>query len=121
MVYQLKELSNKDIMEKLELIINNKVEYIEGMNAVYQYEIKDDNTTFQLSIDKNKAKIANYEESTADCVLFLTRANFESFIKGDISGIAAIITRKLKVKGDLGKAIRMEEMFKKYNLKNFFE
>lgn len=115
------QLSLNEVMEGLERIINNNTKHIEGVGDIYQYEISDKNRIFQLSIEDNVAKVTESVENIADCVLILSMDNFLQLMLGELSGIKAIMTGKLKVKGDLSKAIKMEELLKKYNLSEQFE
>jgi len=100
--------------------MNDNVKHIEGINAIYQYEIIDENRIFQLSLSENEARVTDLEDEKADCVLVLAREDFLFLILGELSGFKAIMSGKLKVKGDVSKAIKMESILKKYNLNEYF-
>ncbi|WP_449536658.1 SCP2 sterol-binding domain-containing protein [Ferdinandcohnia sp. Marseille-Q9671] len=108
-----------DLMLKIEEIINQDSAPIAGLQVVYQFTIKDDEeVTYQLQLSEGKAKVVEGFNDSANCTLLLSLTNFRQFILGKLNGTAAFMTGKLKIKGDIGKAMKLEGLLKEYNLKD---
>ncbi|MEH7388002.1 SCP2 sterol-binding domain-containing protein, partial [Bacillus sp. JJ1521] len=72
----------------------------------------------QLQLSDGIAKVSEKTEG-ANCTLVLTLVNFRLFLLGKLNGTAAFMTGKLKIKGDIGKAIKLEGLLREYNLKEY--
>lgn len=106
-----------ELMQQIERVINQNPSPIEGVNVIYQFKITgDEEGTFQLYLADGKAKVSEGVEG-ANCTLILSLENFRKFLVGKLNGTSAFMTGKLKIKGDLGKAIKLEGLLREYNLK----
>ena len=113
------EYSLVEVMEKIEQIVNENSAPIDGYNASYQFDISgEEEGTYQLHFLDGKATVKNIAESPADCTLGLSLNNFHLFLLGKLNGTVAFMTGKLKIKGDIGKAIKLEGILRKYNVKD---
>ncbi|MEH7224372.1 SCP2 sterol-binding domain-containing protein [Bacillus sp. JJ1566] len=109
----------EEMMQKIEEIINQNPGPIEGLNVIYQFNITgDDEGAFQLQLAEGKAKVCNNKEG-ANCELVLSLENFRKFLLGKLNGTQAFMTGKLKIKGDIGKAIKLEGLLREYSLKEY--
>lgn len=109
-----------EMMKKIEAVINQNPGPIEGLNVIYQFNITgDEEGSYQIQLAEGKAKISENMEG-ANCTLVLTLENFRKFLIGKLGGTAAFMTGKLKIKGDIGKAIKLEGLLQQYNLKDRF-
>jgi len=106
-----------ELMQRIEEVINQNPGPIEGLNVIYQFNITgNEEAIFQLKVEGGQAKISEATEG-ADCTLILSLVNFKNFLIGKLGGTAAFMTGKLKMKGDIGKAIKLEGLLREYNLK----
>lgn len=118
MIKNIYDCSTTEVIQKMEQVLNNCPEFFEGFNVIYQYEITDKNFTFQLQMSEGVAKIEHEVLSLPDCTLQMTFDDFKDLLLGKLSGITALMSGKLKIIGDIGKAISMEKLFRKYNFEN---
>ncbi|MFS0823044.1 SCP2 sterol-binding domain-containing protein [Bacillus sp. 1P02SD] len=117
MVNEIDNYRLPELMRKIEKVINQNPSPIEGVNVIYQFNITgDEEGTFQLHLADGKATVSENVED-ANCTLVLSIENFRKFLVGKLNGTAAFMTGKLKIKGDLGKAIKLEGLLREYNLK----
>ncbi|MCC3358415.1 SCP2 sterol-binding domain-containing protein [Bacillus sp. REN16] len=108
-----------EMMQKIEEVINQNPGPIEGMNVIYQFNITgDEEGIYQLQVGDGRAKVSEDGEG-ANCTLVLSLRNFRQFLLGKLNGTAAFMTGKLKIKGDIGKAIKLEVLLREYNLKEY--
>ncbi|THE15172.1 SCP2 sterol-binding domain-containing protein [Bacillus timonensis] len=117
MVNEIVNYKLPELMQQIERVINQNPSPIEGVNVIYQFKITgDEEGTFQLYLADGKAKVSEGVEG-ANCTLILSLENFRKFLVGKLNGTSAFMTGKLKIKGDLGKAIKLEGLLREYNLK----
>jgi putative sterol carrier protein len=115
----IEEYSLAEIMKKIEEAVNSNPGPIEGLSAAYQFDITgEEGGTYQLRFQDGKAAVNEGAEVPADCTLAMSLASFHLFMLGKLNGTVAFMTGKLKIKGDIGKAIKIESILRQYNVKD---
>ncbi|MEH7236495.1 SCP2 sterol-binding domain-containing protein [Bacillus sp. JJ1562] len=119
MANEIENYTLSEMMQKIEEVINQKPGPIEGANVIYQFNIKgDEEGAYQLQLAEGKARVSEVTE-VANCTLVLSLDNFRKFLLGKLNGTTAFMTGKLKIKGDIGKAIKLEGILREYNLNDY--
>ncbi|MEH7417856.1 SCP2 sterol-binding domain-containing protein [Neobacillus drentensis] len=114
----IEEYSLQDLMNLIEEIINKNPEPIQGFTAIYQFDIHGvEQNIFQLHFKDGGAAVIRGEKASADCTLNMSLTNFQLFLLGKLNGTMAFMTGKLKIQGDIGKALKIESILKEYNVK----
>lgn len=112
-------LDNKtlqQIMSTIEEVINANTAPISGLSIKYQFEISgDDEGTYQLLLQDGKASIVEGAGEGVQCTLKMSFKNFKKFLAGKLNGTAAFMMGKLKIDGDITKALKLESLLKEYN------
>lgn len=104
---------------KIEEALNANPGPIEGITTRYQFTITGaEEGVYQLNLQNGKAEVAEGEEIPADCTLIMSVDNFRQFLLGKLNGTVAFMSGKLKIKGDIGKAIKLEGILKQYNVQD---
>lgn len=103
-----------ETMQLIEKEINRNPEPISGLDTVYQFEI--DGEVFQLQLKDNNAEVLQDASSAAQCKLTMSNDNFHKFLAGKLNGMTAYMTGKLKIQGDMTKALKLENIVKQYKL-----
>jgi acyl-CoA dehydrogenase len=66
----------------------------------------------QLYIDGTGVQnTLSVENRDADCLVLVSEENFMSLISGDLNPMAAVMTGKVKIKGDMGVAMKLNSLF----------
>src|SRR5690606_39278147 len=91
-----------EILNGLTNVINKNPIYIVGINEIYQFDFQDIKEVFNMHLKNSTAKISHGENEESDCTLILTTDNFSQLLKGDLSGVKAVMSGKIKVKGNIG-------------------
>ena len=79
-----------------------------------QVNIKDaDPGVFYIEIKDRNINIEPYEYNDRNCAVTITMANFNKLIDGKLDPVAAYTLGKLKVDGDIGKALEFAKLVKK--------
>lgn len=55
--------------------------------------------------DKNEV---TSEDKDADCVVSISEDNFKDLVKGDLNPMMAFMSGKIKIKGDMGVAMKLQ-------------
>jgi putative sterol carrier protein len=80
-----------------------------GMTATYLFEIDGAGT---WTVDVNDGKLTVTEGgSGADATISAAEDDFEQMVRGDLNPTTAYMTGKLKVKGDMSAAMKLQKLF----------
>jgi putative sterol carrier protein len=82
---------------------------IEGMNNTYVFDIEGAGA-WTVAIADGTIDVREGAED-ADCTFSATSENFEKIIAGEQNPTTAYMTGKLKIKGDMGAAMKLQKLF----------
>jgi len=91
--------SEKDVSDKEFLAVQVNISDVEG--GVFYVEVKD-----------GKASVEPYEYADRNCSVTMKLDDFDKLLDGDLNPLMAFSTGKLKVDGDLGKALEFSNLLK---------
>ncbi len=80
-----------------------------GMNNTYVFEIEGAGT-WTVSIRDGQVSVSEGADS-GDCTIATSEETFLKMISGDQNPTTAYMTGKLKVKGDMGAAMKLQKLF----------
>ena len=80
-----------------------------GMTNSYFFDI-DGAGQWLVDVDDGKVKVTEGGES-ADTTLTISEDNFMQIVRGELNPTTAYMTGKLKVKGDMGAAMKLQKLF----------
>jgi putative sterol carrier protein len=80
-----------------------------GMNNSYLFDI-DGAGKWHVSVQDGKVSVSEGEQE-ADAVISASEETFEKLVSGDQNPTSAYMTGKLKVKGDMGAAMKLQKLF----------
>lgn len=115
MALNLDEMDITAIWDEIDIRINSKRGPIEGIIATYSFYLSgNDGGTYGLKIADSKAKIITGDPGEADCTLSMSVKDFKKLLTGNLNSTASYMTGKIKVKGSLGLALKLELLLKEY-------
>jgi putative sterol carrier protein len=80
-----------------------------GMTATYLFEVEGAGT---WTVDVNDGKLSVTEGGdNADARISVSEENFQKLIGGELNPTTAYMTGKLKVKGDMSAAMKLQKLF----------
>lgn len=110
-----KAVKLEELMKGIENMIIQNPEPIKDVHASYQFQFTDTDAVYQFIINDGTVTLVNGEgKRQADCILTMSTENFEKFLDGKLKGTMAFMTGKLKLKGDITKALQLESLLKEY-------
>ncbi|MFC0300096.1 SCP2 sterol-binding domain-containing protein [Virgibacillus soli] len=115
-------LKDKSISELWDIIDQklrvNKIPY-ENVQAIFQFEITDQvQGCYQVIFENGTATVIHGNEKEPDCTLLMKEAFFKKFLTGNVNSATAFMTGKLKVKGNIGTALKLESILKQYSFES---
>ena len=80
-----------------------------GMSNSYVFDVED---AGQWMVDVDDGKVTVTEGGgDADVVISTSQETFEKIVTGDVNPTSAYMTGKLKIKGDMGAAMKLQKLF----------
>ena len=80
-----------------------------GMTNSYVFEI-DGAGTWKVDVDDGNVKVTE-GGGDADATISASEDTFEQIASGDMNATTAYMTGKLKIKGDMGAAMKLQKLF----------
>jgi len=80
-----------------------------GLNASYRFEI-DGAGTWLVEVDDGKVSVSE-NEGEADTTISTSSETFMKIANGEQNPTTAYMSGKLKVKGDMGQAMKLQKLF----------
>ncbi len=80
-----------------------------GMTNSYVFEI-DGAGTWRVDVDDGKVTVKE-GDGDADATIAASEDTFEQIASGDLNATTAYMTGKLKVRGDMGAAMKLQKLF----------
>ena len=80
-----------------------------GMNNTYLFDIEGAGR-WTVAVEDGKVGVTE-GEGEADCTISASEENFQRIVDGDLNPTSAYMTGKLKVKGDMGAAMKLQKLF----------
>lgn len=101
-------MTPKEIMEnKIPKKLADHPEKVKSIGAVIQFEISGDAGGSWVMNCQNGGTVVAGKDDSAKVTISMTDADFVKMIEGELSGQMAFLTGKLKVKGDMGTALKL--------------
>jgi putative sterol carrier protein len=80
-----------------------------GMNNSYVFDI--DGTGMWFVTVEDGAVSVREGDGEADCTISTSEDNFQRILSGEQNATSAYMTGKLKIKGDMGAAMKLQKLF----------
>ena len=80
-----------------------------GLTATYLFEIEDAGN-WTVDVDDGKVSVSE-NGGDADCTISTSSETFMKIANGEQNPTAAYMSGKLKVKGDMGQAMKLQKLF----------
>ena len=80
-----------------------------GVNSSYLFDVEGAGR-WKVDVDDSGVRVTEGDEA-ADCMISVSEENFQRLVSGDLSPTSAYMTGKLKVKGNMGAAMKLQKLF----------
>lgn len=102
-------LTPKEIFEeRLPPRLQSKGDEVTKVNAIYQFDIIGDNGgKWWVDTTKSGGEVSSGENAGAKCTITMKDEHFVDLVSGKLNGQMAFMTGKIKIKGDMGLALKL--------------
>ena len=84
-----------------------------GVDAVIQFDLSgDDGGQFYIHINDGALEVHDGMSDNAKTTLVAAAEDYYKVATGELAAMPAVMSGKLKIKGDMGMAMKMQQMFK---------
>jgi putative sterol carrier protein len=93
------------------------VDASKGVEAIYQFEISGDGGgTWHVKVNDGALEVCDGTHESPSAVVSSSADNYLKICNGDMNGLRAVMTRKMKIDGNLVLARKMQKMFPTGNI-----
>jgi putative sterol carrier protein len=86
---------------------------IQGMNATYQFDITGDGGgQYFAKLENGSGQVEKGQSDTPNITITMSDQDFLQLIEGKLDGTMAFMSGKLKVKGDMGLAMKLQTILR---------
>src|SRR3989338_2964127 len=97
------ERVSKNLAEKKDVVAN--------INAVYEFQITGDGGgTWTVDVKSNPPQVKSGSAAQPDCTITMKDEHFLAMVNGDLNPQMAFMTGKLKVTGNMGLALKLQNI-----------
>lgn len=109
------EMTMVAIWQNIDERLNDEPDPIKDMNITYSFTLTGvDGGLFGLKLEDGKAQTVAEDPGEVDCALTMSDTDFKKLLAGNLNSTAAFMMGKLKVKGNIGLALKLEGLLKQY-------
>ena len=100
-----------NVFEKMGERMKNEPEKMTGINAVYQFKVTgDDGGDWFADLTSDAPSVSQGEHENPGCTITVAGQDLVDITTGKLSGQMAFMTGKLKIKGDMGLAMKLQKI-----------
>lgn len=97
--------------EKIAKKLKDKPELSKAVNSTYEFNITGDNGgVWTVDLVKEPGEVSVGSQGAAKCVVTCTSADFMNIVGGKMNAQMAFMSGKLKIKGDMGLAMKLQKI-----------
>ncbi|QKY68748.1 SCP2 sterol-binding domain-containing protein [Lentibacillus sp. CBA3610] len=106
----------KNVFKEIDKALQADPSLTKGVEAVYEFQLDgDESTKYQLILKGKNSKTAEGAEESSDCTLHMSSDDFEKMARGELNGTQAFMSGRLKIKGNMGLALKLQDILASYN------
>lgn len=103
----------KELYSELEITLKNNEKKNKGVNGVFQFDIGgDDPMDFYFKLVDGVSTMGEGSAENPTITFTMTDVNYKKMVAGKLNGTMAVMTGKVKVKGEMSLAMKLESVMK---------
>lgn len=105
-----------EVFEMIDAAIKHDPSATKGKESVYQFHLQgDESGTYQMIIDEDGPRAIKGEEKEAQVTLTISGDDFRDMVAGNLNPTAAFMGGKLKIKGNMGLALKLQTVLNSFS------
>lgn len=106
----------KELFREINEALKEDISRAKGVKAVYEFQFHDEpSISFQLVLKEDSGYVLEGGIEKADCTLTMLKEDFKQMAKGKLNGTKAFMSGRLKIRGNMGFALRLQDILVSYN------
>lgn len=97
--------------EEIFQILSEKAANVEPLGYTVKFHFSDDNSVIYLDGTEDKNEVS-YKDEEADTVITIKKKSLVSMASGKLDPMIAFMSGRIKVKGSMGVALKLQSLFK---------
>jgi len=103
----------QEIFTEMEGRVSENSSKIQGMTAVYQFDLTgDDGGQWNVALADGKATFGQGQAENPNITITMASGDFVDLATGKLDGTMAFMSGKLKIKGDMGLAMKLQNILR---------
>jgi putative sterol carrier protein len=103
----------KEVVTGLSTVLQNNTAKNKGVNGVFQFDISgDDPMEFFFKLDDGAPTVGEGTSDSPSITISMASSDFKDMVDGKLNGTMAFMSGKLKIKGDMSLAMKLESIIK---------
>lgn len=105
--------SAKEVFAEIQERLTANPEKTKGMNAVYQFDLSgDEGGQWHIAINDGTASVKEGQAESPNVTISMSASDFVDMATGKLDGTMAFMSGKLKLKGDMGLAMKLQSLLR---------
>jgi putative sterol carrier protein len=105
--------SAKEVFAEIQERLTANPEKTKGMNAVYQFDLSgDEGGQWHIAINDGTASVKEGQAESPNVTITMSASDFVDMATGKLDGTMAFMSGKLKLKGDMGLAMKLQSLLR---------
>ncbi len=101
----------KDVFSEISTRLATNPDKVKGMNATYQFDLSgDDGGQWYLALANDTGEVHEGTAENSNITITMAAADFVDLATGKLDGTMAFMSGKLKIKGDMGLAMKLQKI-----------
>ena len=101
-----------ELLEKLKAHLDANPAKIANLKATYQFELTGEGGgIYHAVFDNGKYEIGEGAAENPGCTITISTAVFFALLERKLNPMAAFMAGKLKIRGDMGQAMKLQQLF----------
>lgn len=105
----------EQLVEELKNQLKNNPEIVSEIESVVKVNLKDTNVDYILFLKGKNPYVTQEKVDNVDCLIQINTKDFIKLTNNELNTTMAYMTGKLKVKGNITIALKLQEILQKYN------
>ncbi len=104
-------MSCKEIFDKIGQRLSDNPDVAEKIRASYQFELTgDDEGSWAVDLTEGAGKVVEGSVENANVTITMASSDFVDLVEGRLNGQMAFMQGKLKLKGDMSLALKLQQI-----------
>lgn len=104
----------RELFAEIDQALKDNPSHVAGVEAIYQFNL-DNDEVYQLVLKEETNYATEGKVEDADCTLVMATDDFIKMAAGELNGTQAFMSGRLKIKGNMGLALKLQSILASYN------